>query len=49
MVVEQGGVDAPRVGEFECFEVGFEGVAEEDGGGGGCRGGCWGFGFGSGG
>jgi len=35
VVVEEGGVDAPRVGEFERFEVGFEGVAKEDGSGGG--------------
>ena len=30
VVVEHRGVDAPRVTEFECFEVGFEGVAEQD-------------------
>ena len=33
VVVEHRGVDAPRVTEFECFEVGFEGVAEQDWGG----------------
>ena len=42
MAVEQGGVDVPRVGGFESFEVGFGVVAEEDSGGGGRRGGrCW--------
>ena len=32
VVVQEGGVDAVGVRELERFEVGFEGVPEEDGG-----------------